>query len=178
MSYVKELKLKARISNIEEMRQRVKKIATPVRKEEVVDYFFKSKLKPHPEMRLRRLENDKLVTLKIPFSKENGMQENNEYKFSVGHADEFVSFLEKVGFKPCCMQHKSSEIYAHDDVEIEIASIKEVGDFIELKMHTKENNTEEYKKKLKQLAQQLGIAETFMDARYYCELLQEVEKSR
>lgn len=175
MATKKELKLKAKINDLEAMRGKVKEIGEFLVKERFVDYFFKSeKLENISELRLRKLDGDRIVKLKILLSKDK-IQQNAEYEFKVDNADDFVEFLEHIGINPSTLLHKESELYKYEDATIELTNVEGLGDYVELVMYSKDELIEENKKKLIDLASKLGIGEEEIDSRYYRAIKEEKE---
>ncbi|MBN2453967.1 class IV adenylate cyclase [Candidatus Woesearchaeota archaeon] len=161
MAVRNELKLKAKVDDLFAVKEKVKGFAKFQGKKEVADFFFRSGKKELSELRLRKLQRDKIVTLKV-LSHKNEVQENTEYEFKVDNADEFVSFLEYLGFKLFCMLRKKSEVYTSNGITVELANIEGVGNFLEIKT----NRTEE-RKKVMELAAKLGVGKKAVDSRYY-----------
>ena len=71
------------------------------------------------------------------------------------------------------MIHKKSRFYSYDDIEIEISSIEELGDFIELNVQGKKEFEEQNRKKLIELANKLGLREKNIYSKFYFEIFKE-----
>lgn len=171
MPIKKELKLKFKIRSLDRIKKKLKKTSIFLEKIEYSDYFFRSKnSKTGSELRLRKLEDKKLITLKTLFHK-NDIQVNNEYKFKVDNADDFISFLEFLGYKPFCLLRKHSEVFMKDQVRIELAKIDRVGNFVELTLHTLDTFSDNDEKRLKELSSELGLKKRNIDSRYYSEII-------
>ncbi|MFH1182391.1 MAG: class IV adenylate cyclase [Candidatus Woesearchaeota archaeon] len=173
MAAINELKLKSKVENLDAVRERVKSLAKFIGRKEFTDYFFYCDKDSGYELRLRKLGEKKTITLKL-LKHRNDVQENVEYEFAVDNADDFIGFLEYLGFKPSCMLRKSSESFKHDDVSIELATVEHLGCFVELVICTKDELTEEHEKQLKELAAKLGLKA--IDSRYYPEIKKEIEQ--
>lgn len=172
----RELKLKAYIRDLKKTKEIVKKIAKFKEKKDYTDYFFRTtNPSPASELRLRNIKTEKIITLKILFCK-NQIQENIEYEFAVDKADDFIAFLEYIGYKPFCLLRKQSEVYNYKDLKIELVNIQDLGNFIELVLHSKGEFTKEKKDKLQQLALQFNIKKIDIDSRYYSEIHEQRSK--
>lgn len=173
MTVTKELKLKARLFNAAEISKKLKKIAKYVGKEESTDYFFSSKnVLPIKEFRLRKSKDDKIVTLKVSISNQI-MQENEEYKFKVDNGDDFVYFIEMLGFKPTSTIRKKSEVYKYGESIISLSEIENIGTYLEIVTHSKDNYSEEDKENLLNILKTLNLSELDIDNRYYSDIKQE-----
>ncbi len=167
MSINKELKLKAKIKDVDSIRKNIKKLALFLENDISTDYFFKKNSgEETSELRLRKLEFKKEITLKI-IIKRDYLQENVEYTFNVDNANDFTNFLEFIGYKPSCFFKKRSEKYSYGKINIEIVNIDKIGNFVEIIMHKKDDFTEQDKNKLIMLAKKIGIDNNNLDSRYY-----------
>ncbi len=165
-----ELQLKARINN-PKIKEAIKKIAVFKEKTEITDYFFDvDSINQSYELELQKMENARFVILRI-LTADGDVRESKEYKFSVDNTHDFIDVLELFHLKPHCMIHKSCEIYFYDSVEIEISSILELGDYVELKIIGDGTNDEEEKEKILRLAKAIGISESVIDSRPYAQIL-------
>ena len=170
------MKLKAKIENPKKIKEKIKKFASFIGKSKFVDYFFKSdKPSQVSELRLRKLDHKKIITLKI-LLRRNRIQENIGYKFSVDRADDFVEFLEYIGFKPSCLLRKNSEIYTYRNVVIALTELKDLGYYLELKIDSYGKDFEKNKKKLFSIAKRLGLKKQEIDSRYYSRIKEERDR--
>ncbi len=172
MTIKKELKLKAKLINPQIAEAVVKKIGKYNGVEETTDFFFTSSTFTISELRLRKSKSEKEVKFKLPLSR-NTFQENEEYDFKVDDATDFSKFLEVVGFKLKTILRKSSKIYEYEEISIRISKIENIGDYIELTMHCEKDFKDKDKNKILELLRNLGIAESYIDSRYYSEINQE-----
>lgn len=171
-----ELKAKAPIKSPKKFKELLDKEAKFSRRADMNDYFFGSEdFRKVSELRFRKSEDNKEVTLKL--IKERGLiQRNEESRFRVDNPADFIEFLEHLGFKPHSMIHKRSEFYKLKDVTVELAHIREIGDFVEFKIQVPETNIEEGKGKLLDVIKRLGIKKTQLDGRDYHLILQGFRK--
>lgn len=172
MTTKKELKLKARLINPQIAEAVAKKIGKYNGTEETTDFFFTNPNKKIAELRLRKSKDEKEVKFKLPLSTKI-FQENEEYDFKVDDATDFSKFLEIAGFKLTSILRKSSKIYEYEEISIRISKIENKGDYIELTMHCEKDFDEKDKNKMLDLLRNLGIAESYIDSRYYGEINQE-----
>ena len=176
MAITKELKLKAKLFDAVEISKKLKKIAKYVGKEEYIDYFFSSKnVLPIKEFRLRKLKDDKIVTIKVPISNQK-IQENEEYKFKVDNGEDFVYFIEMLGFEPTSTIRKKSEVYKYKKSIISLSEIENIGTYLEVAVHSKNNYSEEDKENLLNILKTLNLSEFDIDNRYYSDIKQEKDE--
>lgn len=164
---LKEMKLKARIENYGVIKKRLDKLAKFIKSDEKTDYFFKNESNINlSEIRLSRTSKNNIVKIKIPISSEV-VQKSEEYDFKVDDENDFSSFLEKIGFKLKLILRKKWEEYRHRGVIIKLCNIKELGNYIELSIHYKDNIIKEDINKLLDILDELEIDKNNIDSRYY-----------
>ena len=163
----KELKLKARVEDFELVRERVKKTARYAGKEKTTDFFYLcDKIKGDYEFRIRRTKKDKVITLKISLSEEP-VQENEEYEFNVDNGEDFVKFIELLGFKSLSAIRKDSEIYRKKDVSIRLSEVQGLGNYVELTVECRKEFSEEKRVEIVELLKQIIGSGGTIDNRYY-----------
>src|SRR3989344_7047835 len=168
-----KLYLKAKISETGKMMEKVKKIASFLKEDEFIEYFFESeKENASSELKLKKREYEIIVTYSSSIKK-GPILETVGYSFFIDNPTQFIDFLEKINFKISCMIHKKSRFYSYDDIEIEISSIEELGDFIELNVQGKKEFEEQNRKKLIELANKLGLREKNIYSKFYFEIFKE-----
>ncbi|MFH1289925.1 MAG: class IV adenylate cyclase [Nanoarchaeota archaeon] len=167
MTVKKELKLKAKIEDIDLVKGKVKKIAKYVGKEKTTDFFYLcDKIKDQYEFRIRKLRGNKIISFKLSLA-EDPVQENEEYTFKVDDADDFVRFIEVLGFRPLSMLRKNCEVYQKKDIAIRLSEVESLGDYIELTVECKEDFSEEKKEEMVELLKQVWGSGGNIDNRYY-----------
>ena len=167
-----ELKLKVRVDDHTKIKKKLLSFAVFVEKQDYTDYFFDTQTAKEPiEVRLRNLDSEKIATLKVMLNDDSLIQENREYTFDVDKPDNFVSFLEVLGFSPLCMARKKAEIYEFEDIKITLVEIVGQGYFIEITAHCKEQYKNQYREKLLGIFKRLELPKSSIDSRYYCRIL-------
>ncbi|MCH8326680.1 MAG: hypothetical protein IIB83_09030, partial [Bacteroidetes bacterium] len=116
-----EVETKAKIENVGRIRKKIKKIAKLKKKESRGDDYFALRVKPYPKKAFRiRFDGDKYVVnfkkhLKSLFSKDIVVKE--EFEFPLTSIDNkinnFLYFLEDLGFKEWLKKFKISESYIY-----------------------------------------------------------------
>lgn len=167
MALKKELKLKVKISDPEGLKIKLKKIAKYLGKESDVDYFFINEtIHENYEFRLRKSIKEKIVTFKIQKSTDS-IQENTEFKFSIDDPEDFVSFIETLGFKFVSSIKKVSEIFQKEVISIRLSEVEDLGFFIEITAEYTDESKEEHKEKMLKILEQLEISKELIDNRSY-----------
>ncbi len=170
-----ELKIKARIEKPEKIEVELKKIGKYNGKESTIDYFFKNKnLSEEHEFRLRKYKKNKLITFKIQKAL-NQVQENLEFSFQIDNPENFVQFIEILGFNLSSSLKKSSKIYQKKEISIRISEIETLGYFIEITSEVTNKPKEKYKEKMLKILNQLNIDENSIDNRFYDTIKQDYE---
>ena len=169
-----ELQLKARI-NGNGLKERVTRKSTFAIQRDITEFFFNSdKFNFALEVKLSQFEKGRIVLIKA-LSCDGDIKEVQEYKFSVSEPQDFMDFLEKLDFKPLCMIHKKVEVYFYKNIEIELCSIQELGEFIELKVIGKDEHVKDKKEEIINLVKELKINHKDIEPRSYYVLIKEKE---
>jgi predicted adenylyl cyclase CyaB len=172
MSAVKELKLKARVPDFSSVREKLKLPAKFSKSAEYTDYFFKSDSgTPISELRIRNRDEGKTITIKILLER-NHVQVNTIYSFTVDFPEDFVSFIETLGFHAHSELRKNSEVYLAGDIRIELAKIKDLGNYVELTLQTFEDAHSRIPE-LESFAEKLGLKKEQTDSRFYSQIKKE-----
>ena len=166
-----ELKLKIKVEDLLEVRERVRQTAKFIEKTNFIDTFFSKSDKKIYQLRVRSTKTRRVTSLKL-FLKSNKVQKNAIYDFEANPND-FIEFLETIGFKPCLLLRKVSEIYQYKEVTIELTQIERMGNFAELIILSDEKREKEDEKKLFELSKLLGLDKKTEDLRYYTEIAKE-----
>lgn len=133
-----EVEIKAKIKNIEEVKQKV--IATGavfVKKEEQMDCIF-----GHPSMldenkmvveggymgRVRQVDDKIKLTFKEIVRGKSGI----EIEANIGSVELGKSFLKRLGFEEAFMVHKIRDVFDLNGVEVAVDKVELLGDFIEV----------------------------------------------
>jgi len=171
-----EVQIKAKVYDFEKIKKKISEIAEFIDKQNKVDYYFsRDSNLDRTELRLRKKGNEKTVTFKMPFSGD-GVEKSREYKFNVDNASDFIDVLENLGIMVIAMKHKNSLFYKHRDIAIQLASIPELGYFIEIEKKCDKKEEDKARADILKLAEELGIKSEQMEKKAYLELL--IEKSQ
>ncbi len=167
MALKRELKLKAKVSDFKGLKRKLNKIAKYLGKESDIDYFFENENLDEPyEFRLRKSVKEKIVTFKIQKST-NFIQENTEFKFAIDDPEEFVNFIEILGFKFISSIRKVSEIFQKEHIAIRFSEVEDLGAFIELTIECIDDSKEECEEKMLRILEELEINKELIDNRSY-----------
>lgn len=169
MPALKELKLKAKVSDFAAVREKLKSLAKFSKKAEYADYFFKSaSSNPVSELRIRNKNEGKTITVKILLER-NQVQVNRIYSFTVDHPEDCVSFLELLGFHAHSELRKKSEVYLAGDIRIELAEVEGLGKYVEITLQTT-GDAHPIAEQLESFAEKLGLKKEQMDSRFYSQM--------
>jgi len=175
MAFKKELKLKVKVSDFKKLKEVLGKIAKYKGNESDIDYFFLNQNINEPyEFRLRKSVKEKLVTFKIQKSL-NSIQENTEFKFTIDDPEDFVSFIEILGFKFVSSIRKDSEIFQKEHIAIRLSEVEDLGVFIELTTECISESEEECEEKMLRILEELEINKELIDNRSYGVIKQSVQ---
>lgn len=163
------MKAKYRIDNIEIFRKKLNTISKKIGEGMVVDFYFKNENIKQGELRLRKNDDGKIVTLKIPLHSEK-FQKNEEYNFIVDDAEDFVKLLEWGGFKPDCILHKKFEEYFYNDSIVRLVEIDKKLIYVEIIIESFNELSEDIEKNIIDTAKKLNLKDSDLDSRYYCSL--------
>ncbi len=167
MSSRKEIKLKAQVPDLSPFKDKLKTLAKFTKNADYVDYFFKSESgTPVSSLRLRNKDQNRIIIVKLLVDS-NRVQINTEYKFGVDNPDECVSFLEALGFHAHLSLRKSSEVYFANDLRIELAKIDGLGNYVELTLHTTDEDLNAKVESVVAFAEKLGLKKQQFESRYY-----------
>ena len=173
MASLKEIKLKAKVSDFSSVKAKLKSLAKFTKNVEYIDYFFKSDNGVNvSELRLRNKEETRTIMVKLLIER-NQVQVNNEYSFSVDKPEDCVNFLEALGFHAHISMQKLSEVYFAGDIRIELARIKDLGSYVELTVHFTGDDIKEKVEIVESFAAKLGLKKEQMDSRYYPQIKEE-----
>lgn len=171
----KEIKLKARIFDIDKTEKKVKTLAKYKCRENITDYFLSREKNKYEEIRLRNSEKGGEVIMKI-ISSLGEFQENEEYKFTVDNKGEFTKFIEKIGFKIVSSLKKKTRVYESGEIAIRLSEIEGLGDYIEIMGECFEGTEEQMRSKIREMKESLGILDSEIDNRYYGQIKAEQEE--
>lgn len=168
-----EVETKVKIDNVIKLRNKIKKIAVFKKKESRGDDYFTLQKRGYPKKAFRiRYDGKKYVLnfkkrLKNLFSKDIVVKEEFEFELSdIGRIDNFLFFLEDLGFKEWVKKRKYVESYLYKKdkrVVIEINKVEHLGYYLEIEYLAKKSEVEKAKKKIRQVLKELGIKKNQID---------------
>lgn len=168
-----EVETKVKIDNVTKLRNKIKKIAVFKKKESRGDDYFTLQKRGYPKKAFRiRYDGKKYVLnfkkrLKNLFSKDIVVKEEFEFELSdIGRIDNFLFFLEDLGFKEWVKKRKYVESYLYKKdkrVVIEINKVEHLGYYLEIEYLAKKSEVEKAKKKIRQVLKELGIKKNQID---------------
>jgi len=110
---------------------------------------------------------------------EKGIEMNQEIKLPLTSMLKFHTLLKKLGIQLTARKEKKGEIYKGEEVQIELNTIKGLGDFLEIEIIVqKKSDIPEAKKALRKWFKQLGFSPEDFEKKYYLELLAEKRKNK
>jgi len=143
-----EVESKIRVSNVNEARKRIKKIAKFIGKEKKVDdyYSLHHGVYPKKSLRVRDKGKKREVNFKQRHSYSNGVWAKKEVEFEVSDLRGFFDLLADFGFKKWMRKEKLTELYrTKNGINIELNFVKRLGWYIEIEVlcedSPKENNS-------------------------------------
>lgn len=140
-----ELEIKARVKDISSMHMKLKSIAKFICEEKCTDTYFvhKSINDPSSNQRIRLRKNNTKYTVcykeeiatKVESTKD-GIEFNvcNEVEFDISNVEAFRKFANRLCLKEIWSRKKIRSIYHLDNIQIELNSIEQIGDFIEIEV--------------------------------------------
>ena len=176
-----EVETKARIGNVSDLRNKIKKIAkynnTKVKK----DKYFAINRNGYPEKAFRvRFDGKKYV---VNFKRKlNGLCERDivvkeEYEFVLKnreHLENFMSLLSDLKFKKWINKEKKSETYLYNKDKragIEVNNVKRLGYFLEIEYLCSRKEVMGAKKTIRNILRELGIEWKDIDNTGYTKML-------
>ena len=167
-----EVQVRVKVYDFVGMKKKISEMAEFENEEHKIDYYFERKSKSErTELRLRKIKNKNGISLKIYHL--NGIERNKEYILNMDNASDCIDFLETLGMKVVAMKHKKSYFYKYKDITIQLASIKELGYFLEIEKKCDKKDEKEAEKEILELSRKLGISNDQTEKKSYLQLLLE-----
>ena len=173
-----EIERKAFINNKGEIDQKLNKISKPLLEKIKKDiYFCQKEKKDNIDVRkdvLFRLRDDK-EKLIVTYKKrkwEGDSEVNEECEYEIDSKENFLSFVDYIGFTELIKKEKHSKVYEYKNAKIELNHIINLGDFIEVEII--EENMQNKNKALSTLNEvfdMLSIPASNITTKIYIELL-------
>ena len=181
MSNAIEVELKARVSDLAAVEERLRGRARFLDEISYTDYYFTpagtSGFSFH-RFRLRQSEDRALVTFKEKLvGHERGV---HEHEFEVSDAEAFLDFARKFGFQLMLTKTKQGRRYRLDPAAgsnslpatVELVRIGELGDFVEIEVMVFDPAVvPQAEARLKEVLHELGLPEAAIESRAYTKLL-------
>jgi adenylate cyclase, class 2 len=178
-----EVEIKAWVDNRSELKKKVEKIAGL--REELVEqdlYFTFANTKGYQKQRfrLRQVGGKSIVTVKIPGVSDLGVEANREFEFEVSDPEAFKVFCKEFAMRVLIEKHKKVKSYTFKPgqnefpfpVTIELNSVRDLGDFIELEtLVEKDEMVGRAAAFLRSLLDRLSVPRSKIEPRAYTELL-------
>ena len=180
-----EVETKVRIAEvvreIDNMRQRVRKIARFVKKETKGDDYFAIKRKGYPKKAFRIRKRGEIYEINFKkwlrklWSKDIVVKQEFEFKIGdVEHLDNFLALLKDLGFEQWVKKLKKSEAYVYKKdkrVVIEINHVKHLGWFLEIEYLCQRHELNTARRKIRKVLRQLGVKQEDIDNTGYTKML-------
>lgn len=170
-----EIEAKVWIKDQKQWNDLLKKVAeeNPFKGEETKeDLYFCKQGQQKPLFRLRTYNNKKWeVTIK---DKEiiKGIEQSKEESFSIDNKDTFLSFTKQLGFDVLLQKTKHSLLYSQNDLTIELNTIKNLGNFLEIEVICNDKSQiKSAQQKIESCFAQYGFSQNDFEARPYYQLL-------
>lgn len=162
-----EVEIKVKISNFEEIKEKVSKIGKLVKSiKQIDDYyvpcqrdFFANKPQPLEHLRIRT-NPDKVVfeyTRTINLRPDGDYDFAEEYETEISNVEEFKKILEFLDFKKAVTIEKQREYWMCGDIEVALDYIKDLGYFIEAEAKGDFKDSAEAKRACIDFLENLGI---------------------
>jgi adenylate cyclase, class 2 len=178
MSWV-EVESKIKVSNVDDARVRIKKIAKFVGNEHKKDdYYTLEKISyPKKSLRVRDKGKKREVNFKEWRSYKYGIWAKKEVEFTVSDLNNFFDLLDDFGFRKWMSKEKKTELYrTKDGVNIELNYVKNLGWFIEIEILSKDGgkNIDDARRKIRKIMDQLGVKKKLLRKKGYTKMLWEL----
>ncbi|MFQ5531853.1 MAG: class IV adenylate cyclase [Candidatus Nanoarchaeia archaeon] len=176
-----EVETKVKVKNINELRKKVKQIATYKEKQVKSDEYFtlrkSGKYYPEKAFRIRKVSGKYIVNFKkwnkSLWDKQVVVKE--EYEFELKHRDIFLLMLKDLGMYKWINKTKMSETYQYkknSKLSIELNKVKKLGWFMEIEYLTKsKSEIKKAKILIKKVLKQLNIKQKDIDNTGYTKML-------
>tara|TARA_Y100000034_G_C6740415_1_gene328535 strand:+ start:167 stop:772 length:606 start_codon:yes stop_codon:yes gene_type:complete len=178
-----EVETKVQVKDVASLRSRIKKIANFKEKQSRGDDYFALNIDKYPKKAFRiRYDGKKYVLnfkkrLKSLFSRDIVVKEEFEFVLSdIGRIDNFLYFLEDLGFKEWVKKRKKVESYEYKKdkrVVIEINFVENLGYYMEIEYLARRSEVGKAKKKIRQVLRELEIGKDQIDNIGYTKRLYE-----
>ncbi len=184
-----EIETKVRIQNINELREKIQKIAVFEKKEiKEDDYFaikrkFKKYSSPKKAFRIRNNGKEHIVNFKKWLTKywDKKVVVKEEIEFKIKEIESFLDLMKDLGFVQWMKKTKNSESYKYKKdkrITIEINKVKHLGCFMEIEYLCSKQEIEKGKIKIKKILKELEINPKHIDNTGYTKMLWKLKNEK
>jgi predicted adenylyl cyclase CyaB len=169
-----EVESKIKVSNVKDMRKKIKKIAKYIKTERKIDnyYSLKSGVYPKKSLRVRSKGSKVEVNFKKwgPYNK--GIHTKEESEFEVSDLKNFFGLLNDFGFKRWISKEKTTELYkTRDGINLELNHVKKLGWYLEIEALCHKSGVSKAKKNILNIRKKLEIDNKDIEKRGYTKQL-------
>ncbi|MDZ7793790.1 MAG: class IV adenylate cyclase [Spirochaetia bacterium] len=168
-----EVEIKAWVQEVDHLREKILAIAEFQNSYEKRDTYFSWPQQEKPLFRIRREAGTNTVNYKQK-ERAEGIEVNREHEFQVDDAEAFINFCEYLEYEVYIEKHKQGQLYAFENVGIELSFVEGLGWFIEIEILVNhQSEVSPAREKLREVLQALSVPNDKIEPRYYYELLEE-----
>ncbi len=172
MSWI-EVEAKIKVRDYKSARNRIRKIARFVGRQNKDDKYFSVKNNGYPKksLRVRDKGNKVEVNFKKWLSYKGGIHAKKEIEFEVSDIKGFFELLRDLGFKEWMRKKKISEVYkTRDKINIELNSVKGLGWYVEIEILCQAKDVNNARKRIKRTMKELGFKKKDIERKGYTKL--------
>jgi predicted adenylyl cyclase CyaB len=112
------------------------------------DVIYSKDKKNQVDFRIREINNEVFVTRKNRDFSINGAEINDEIEFEINDKNEFIKFMENLGYLELYKKEKKIDQYYYNSALIEYVEIENLGFFLEVEILSKEDKLKENENKI------------------------------
>lgn len=171
-----EIEIKAWVDDFDDILQRLKERYNFVKEFHKDDRYYRGIDHSTDEsrgIRIRKQGDEYIVTYKER-SHQDKVEVNLEKEIIIDDRDNFEYILNALGYKPEIEKVKVGYHFEESGINIELSTIKGLGDFIEIEIiEDDETNIDDAKKKIFKILDELCISREKIEDRYYTQMLKD-----
>ncbi len=175
MSWIEvETKIPFEKKDLYSVRNRIKKIAKFVKKQNKKDDYYTLEYFQYPEKSLRVRDMGKIreVNFKKRINLSNCIHAKKEVQFQISDIDGFFDLIKDFGFRKWLHKEKTTELYkTKSGVNIELNYVKKLGWFLELEVLCSIKEVNVARNKIIDVRNSLGFKESDCEQRGYTKQL-------
>jgi adenylate cyclase, class 2 len=174
-----ETKVGVKDSDVKEVKERIKQIASYVKTEHKKDDYYSLEYFSYPEKSLR--VRDKGTKREVNFKQwknySRGVHVKKEVQFKVSDLEGFFELIKDFGFKKWIGKEKKTSLFrTKQGVNIELNHVKKLGWFLEIEYICREKDIEKARKKVIETRKRLGFDLRNVEKRGYTKMLWDLIK--